>query len=193
MCCRQTTHRQPDSQMVQGWQRGQTKEEKVSPREGSAKVQEEGQGDEESLSCQEAGCEFRTRSRAKLDRHAVRHTGALCPVCGLGFRLTKQLRAHMAAVHHKERTAASGPVCHVCKASFNTPRQLRLHTDSVHGKKRSFLCSECGYSAGSRSALKLHTRKHTGEKPFVCEECDFTTSDHNSFRRHKMRHSGVSL
>ena len=168
------------------------KEDKVSSGECSASKVQEDQAGDTCLSCEVTGCQFRTRSRAKLDRHKVRHTGALCPVCGLAFKLTKQLRAHIAAVHSKDQTSPS-PVCQVCRASFNTPKQLRLHTDSVHKKKKSFLCSVCGYSAGSRSALKLHTRKHTGEKPFVCEECDFTTSDHNSFRRHKMRHSGVSL
>ena len=165
-------------------------EEKVPSRDGAAKLPESG---DPRLRCDVTGCEFWTLRRAKLERHKAWHTGSICPECGLTFKLQKQLRAHISTVHSKDQTSASSPVCQVCKASFNTPRQLRLHTDSVHNKKRSFLCSECGYSAGSKSSLKLHARKHTGEKPFSCEECDFTTSDHNSYRRHKMRHSGVSL
>ena len=164
-------------------------EEKVSPRDGSSKLSESGDA---RLRCDVTGCDYWTLRRTKLEKHKAGHTGSICPECGLSFKLQKQLRAHITTVHSKDQTSAS-PVCQVCKASFNTPRQLRLHTDSVHNKKRSFLCSECGYSAGSKSSLKLHSRKHTGEKPFSCEECDFTTSDHNSFRRHKMRHSGVSL
>ena len=147
-------------------------------------------GNEKSHFCEADGCEFRTTSRAKLDRHGARHTGSICPSCGLAFKLAKQLRAHISNVHTKAQTSSS-LVCQLCKASFNTPRQLRLHTDSVHNKKRNFLCSVCGYSGGSKSALKLHARKHTGEKPFMCDECDFSSSDHNSFRRHRMRHSGV--
>ena len=145
-------------------------------------------GNEKSHFCEVDGCEFRTTSRAKLDRHGARHTGSICP--SLAFKLAKQLRAHISNVHTKAQTSSS-LVCQLCKASFNTPRQLRLHTDSVHNKKRNFLCSVCGYSGGSKSALKLHARKHTGEKPFMCDECDFSSSDHNSFRRHRMRHSGV--
>jgi len=65
-----------------------------------------------------------------------------------------------------------------------------MHKDTVHAKLRPYLCNYCGYSASSRSTLKMHMRQHTGEKPFACTFCDYRTSDHNSLRRHLMRHSG---
>lgn len=65
-----------------------------------------------------------------------------------------------------------------------------MHKDTVHAKLRPYLCNYCGYSASSRSTLKMHMRQHTGEKPFACTYCDYRTSDHNSLRRHLMRHSG---
>jgi len=142
--------------------------------------------------CPVESCNYRNSSRAKVLRHQTAHTDErpwLCPLCGQAFKLAKQLRAHT-AVHNKSPTTDS-LTCPLCNAQFSVARQLRLHIDSVHHKMKPFLCSFCGYSASSRSALKLHIRKHTGSKPFSCEECHYSTADHNSLRRHKMRHSGV--
>jgi len=142
--------------------------------------------------CPVEACNYRNSSRAKVSRHQTAHTEErpwLCPLCGQAFKLAKQLRAHT-ATHNKSPSSAS-LTCPVCNAHFSVARQLRLHIDSVHHKMKPFLCSFCGYSASSRSALKLHIRKHTGDKPFNCEECQYSTADHNSLRRHKMRHSGV--
>ena len=144
--------------------------------------------------CHHPNCEYRTISLVKLERHSVKHSEErpwLCPICGQAFKLAKQLRIHSSTVHSKICASSSNLNCQICKGNFSSQRQLRLHIDSVHHKKRSFLCSHCGYSASSKSSLKLHTRKHTGEKPFVCNECEYSTSDHNSFRRHKMQHSGL--
>ena len=144
------------------------------------------------LRCLSEGCTFVTSSKAKLERHQTKHQDTkpwLCPLCGKAFQLAKQLRAHT-ATHSKPGTEGK-LTCQKCKSTFSSPRQLRLHIDSVHHKKRNYLCSFCGYSASSRSALKLHTRKHTGDKPFRCDSCQYTSSDHNSLRRHKMRHSGL--
>ena len=143
--------------------------------------------------CPVEGCVFATANKAKYERHQTKHQESkpwLCPLCGKAFQLAKQLRAHTSATHSKPASDGS-LVCQKCKSNFSSARQLRLHIDSVHHKKRNFLCSFCGYSASSRSALKLHTRKHTGDKPFTCDTCQYSSSDHNSLRRHKMRHSGL--
>lgn len=81
-------------------------------------------------------------------------------------------------------------VCDICGRKYADRRMLRMHKDTVHSKLRPYLCNYCGYSASSRSTLKMHMRQHTGEKPFACTYCDYRTSDHNSLRRHLMRHSG---
>lgn len=142
--------------------------------------------------CPVESCNYRNSSRVKVARHQTAHTEErpwLCPLCGQAFKLAKQLRAHTAT--HNKSLSSDSLTCSLCNANFSVPRQLRLHIDSVHHKMKPFLCSFCGYSASSRSALKLHIRKHTGSKPFNCEECQYSTADHNSLRRHKMRHSGV--
>ena len=52
--------------------------------------------------------------------------------------------------------------CDVCNKLFTDKRMLKVHKESVHMKIRPYLCNFCGYSASSRSSLKMHTRQHTG-------------------------------
>ncbi|GBM85228.1 Zinc finger protein 84 [Araneus ventricosus] len=48
-----------------------------------------------------------------------------------------------------------------------------IHTQSHRsGKGKRFVCDECGKAFGENSNLKVHYRKHTGEKPSVCPRCD---------------------
>ncbi|XP_021921828.1 uncharacterized protein LOC110830826 isoform X3 [Zootermopsis nevadensis] len=149
--------------------------------------------DMELFACDQ--CSYKTNSYSKLMNLHHRIHGDerpfLCDTCGKGFKNQKQLRNHK-AIHVAKQKQKTGPggECDVCGRSFTNPRMLRVHKDNVHGKLRPHLCNFCGYSASSRSTLKMHMRLHTGEKPFHCDECEYATADHNSLRRHKMRHSG---
>ncbi|XP_069676554.1 uncharacterized protein [Periplaneta americana] len=149
--------------------------------------------DMELFSCDQ--CSYKTNSYSKLMNVHRRIHGDerpfLCDTCGKGFKNPKQMRNHK-AIHVSKQKKKNGPSgeCDVCGRSFSNSRMLRIHKDNVHGKLRPHLCNYCGYSASSRSTLKMHMRLHTGEKPFHCDECEYMTADHNSLRRHKMRHSG---
>ncbi|XP_022907334.1 zinc finger protein 492-like isoform X2 [Onthophagus taurus] len=147
--------------------------------------------DMELFSCDK--CDYKTYSLGKLNNiHKLIHNDAkpyICNLCPRAFKNSKQLRNHKTL--HKQKTQKNNSVmCEICSKYFSNRRQLRVHTDSVHKKIKPFLCTYCGYKGATKSALRMHTRQHTGEKPFACDTCSYTTADHNSLRRHKLRHSG---
>lgn len=155
-------------------------------------------------------CSYRSYSLSVLENiHKKIHSSEknyVCSICQKGFKNQKQLVNHK--VRHDKRPGDKALVsaenksppkkvakecsheCELCGKAFPETRPLRVHMDMVHKKKRPYLCLQCGHSAASKGALRVHIRSHTGEKPFKCEECEYSTSDHNSLRRHKMRHSG---
>ncbi|XP_046740039.1 zinc finger protein 99-like [Diprion similis] len=137
-------------------------------------------------------CSYKTPSLSHLtNQHRGIHgenRPFLCDHCGKGFKTKKQRRNHRAHHRAKEKEPLK---CDECQRNFTNARLLRLHQDAVHKESKPFTCNSCSYSASTRSALKLHLRRHTGEKPFSCDQCSYTTGDHNSLRRHKLKHLGL--
>ncbi|KAJ8332813.1 hypothetical protein SKAU_G00417090 [Synaphobranchus kaupii] len=107
--------------------------------------------------------------------------------------------------------------CLHCRKEFLDPRQLQTHavTSSVpleppfcpfcgkdqdsgghaahlppHTRKWGHLCSDCGRSFASSTALRRHQRQHTGEVSLHCEYCDRCFRDESSLRSHRRIHSG---
>ncbi|XP_012266385.2 zinc finger protein 624-like [Athalia rosae] len=137
-------------------------------------------------------CSYKTPSLSNLmNQHRGIHGDErpfVCNNCGKGFKTTKQLRNHRALHRAKDKEPLK---CDECGRNFTNMRLLKLHKDSVHKESKPYTCNACSYSASTRSALKLHLRRHTGEKPFMCNQCSYSTGDHNSLRRHKLRHIGL--
>ncbi|KAF7988628.1 hypothetical protein HCN44_001201 [Aphidius gifuensis] len=135
-------------------------------------------------------CNYKTPSLSKLiNQHRGIHSDDrpfICEYCGKGFKTNKQLRTHK--IFHKNNNSNVTYQCNNCQRIFKNLRLLKLHNNTVHNEYKPFKCHYCDYSASTRSVLKLHLRRHTGEKPFSCDQCSYSTGDHNSLRRHKLRH-----
>lgn len=110
-------------------------------------------------------CDYKTFSLGKLNNiHKPIHSDLKafsCDECDKAFKNSKQLRNHK--LTHKEKSQKNMYCCEVCNKTFFERRQLRIHMDGVHKKIKPFLCSYCGYKGASKSALKMHSRQHTGK------------------------------
>ncbi|XP_035287204.1 zinc finger and BTB domain-containing protein 16 isoform X2 [Anguilla anguilla] len=114
-----------------------------------------------------------------------------------------------------QRTADRVFCCSYCHREFLDTRGLQRHevTSSVpleplfcpscgkaqtsrgallppHARRWGHLCSECGRSFASSTALRRHQRQHTGEATLGCEYCERCFKDESSLRSHRRIHSG---
>uniref|UniRef100_A0A8C4QW73 C2H2-type domain-containing protein n=1 Tax=Eptatretus burgeri TaxID=7764 RepID=A0A8C4QW73_EPTBU len=62
-------------------------------------------------------------------------------------------------------------------------------TRSVTHSQRRFTCTACGQAFPSRSHLRIHHRKHTGERPFACADCGKRFSQASNLTVHRRTHT----
>lgn len=86
--------------------------------------------------------------------------------------------------------------CPFCPMMMGDTQRLKKHISLKHSKYTSFNCSFCSYVGCSRSAIQIHTRKHTGERPFSCPAmlCVYKAASKSNLIRHmKAKHSFTIL
>ncbi|KAG4077895.1 hypothetical protein HA402_013829 [Bradysia odoriphaga] len=67
---------------------------------------------------------------------------------------------------------------------------LRVDAAEKQRDRSRFACPFCGKCVRSKENLKLHVRKHTGERPFVCLFCGRAFGGKSDLTRHLRIHTG---
>lgn len=89
-----------------------------------------------------------------------------CDMCEKKFTTKTYLARHK--LLHTDRLYA----CKHCSETFAEKEQMKEHQKKEHSQPRNFLCSICGDSFQRNEYLKIHMRRHTGEKPYKCRFCE---------------------
>ncbi|XP_038120439.1 PR domain zinc finger protein 5 [Culex quinquefasciatus] len=86
---------------------------------------------------------------------------ALCPVCGLEFKISRKLIAHVEETHPEHQLEVF--TCELCYKQFITLQLLQAHRAIWH-PKQEYHCEQCGKTFPTIGMLGKHLKKHEKEK-----------------------------
>jgi len=112
-------------------------------------------------------CDLMCPSVRARRRHEATHPATMtrtCDVCGKAFRRATQLQIHKEYSHRE-------PKCRICGKEFDKAVKLKEHERRHAREKEGFSCNMCTKTFKTRSGLKLHRAKHTGQYKFCCDVC----------------------
>ncbi|XP_054002650.1 zinc finger protein 1 homolog [Hylaeus anthracinus] len=110
-----------------------------------------------------------------------------CRNCDNVYLEYSHLVAHERLTHGIRKKEPKKFKCNVCKRNFRSEFNLRRHS-GFHEK--SFYCDDCGGEFTSKQSIRMHMRKHTGEKPYKCKLCSRTYAQVGVLRVHMLTHTG---
>ena len=133
-------------------------------------------------------CPSRFKSTSEVKEHVALHHKAhtirfTCDICGKGYVLKRQLRAHKRT--HTQQIRRH--VCHICGFKALFPTTLKQHMAS-HSNNRSFLCTVCGAGFKVKGKLYLHMKLHEN-KIYTCNICGHHSKTKHYLALHQQMHS----
>ncbi|XP_043252113.1 zinc finger protein 768-like isoform X8 [Colletes gigas] len=110
-----------------------------------------------------------------------------CQHCENVYPMVSQLVAHERITHGIQERRRKDFRCGFCKKYFCSEESLRDHS-KIHEQK--YVCDDCGREFRAKYLVRLHIRKHTGEKPYQCKICFRRYAQSNALKMHKLTHTG---
>ena len=157
---------------------------------------------EEDMQHECSFCDFKTPQKVNLVKHlAVKHKkdehgeelkmNKACPLCPFKCVADYMLKSHMLRKHTaKEKMKYQ---CSQCDYASVEAAALKKHVRFKHTNERPFMCSICGFSTHTHSAMSRHKRSHEQSKPYVCQTCGMAYADRKRLRDHQAVHGNVAL
>lgn len=127
-------------------------------------------------------CFKEARTMSNLATHLKTHFSARpfkCLKCDKDFKMKHHLLVHTSRHKSKFRCSTND-----CKMAFRTLAVMKRHKRRHLDKETQLTCPYCAQRFKISANLKIHQRKHTGEKPFGCLVCDKHFISKGNYKRH---------
>lgn len=159
-------------------------------------------------------CNISFQGEAAYDKHRKIHLQYLCSECGHIARSKTNFRNHIQKhsnskpfectscdkkyktlfslnIHKRTHVDAEQYPCPSCDKKFSTWNARYFHVQEHHTVHDKHVCEICSIGFSTAYKLKLHIRRHTGERPYTCEKCQATFSMRQLLTMHLRRHSDI--
>lgn len=164
------------------------------------------------FSCETCFAKYATEEELKrhISKKHLRKNKFLCEICGLALATKASFKNHNVAKHSSiemyqcdkcsyqtrfekhfknHRAKHSSEIwCEVCSQTFISTAKLKLHCKSpMHvNKLNPMMCPQCDYKTYKKDNMRVHMRKHTGQRPYQCTQCQYASADGSTLKKHVM-------
>jgi len=148
-------------------------------------------------------CQKKLANKDSLRRHMETiHNGNAaqfeCPVCQVKLASKQRYLRHLETQHGDKSNQVEDQdtqrvQCGQCGKAFKNVAAMNVHISKMHSdmeemqKAARHFCELCDKGFVSKSELRYHTMRHTGELPFRCEKCGFGYPTQSELRKHQIK------